>query len=148
VLPEGVPGAIERALDDGKDQKRAATVLQTELARFRAAGMADESEVTPKGRVVMRSVDADAVTLKTLASAITTREGHLVVLVSESSPALVVIARSADVDASASDLLAALIKAFGGRGGGKSNLAQGGGLSASAEAILAEAKRLLGWHEA
>ena len=59
------------------------------------------------------------------------------VLVSTSTPALVVIARSADVDVSAQQLLAALIAQFGGRGGGRPEMAQGGGLTASADAILA-----------
>jgi alanyl-tRNA synthetase len=67
------------------------------------------------------------------------------VLVSESSPALVVIARSADVAVSASEILAGLTARFGGRGGGKPNLAQGGGLAASPQAILAEARSLAGW---
>jgi alanyl-tRNA synthetase len=144
VLPEGVTGAIERALEEAKDHKRTLSVLQMELAGYRAAEMADQAEATPRGRAVFRSIDADAGTLKMLASAVTSRERHLAVLVSESSPALVVIARSPDVDVSAGDLLGALMKTFGGRGGGKPNLAQGGGLASSPQAILAEARRLVG----
>jgi alanyl-tRNA synthetase len=64
------------------------------------------------------------------------RPGHLVVLISTSTPALVVVARSSDVNTSAQQLLATLIAKFGGRGGGKPELAQGGGLVASADAII------------
>ena len=57
-------------------------------------------------------------------------------LVSSSTPALVVIARSADVNVSAQNLLASLIEQFGGRGGGRPELAQGGGLTATPQAIF------------
>ena len=58
------------------------------------------------------------------------------ILVSTSMPALIVIARSSDVDVSAQHLLAQLTMEFGGRGGGRPEMAQGGGLSATAEAIF------------
>jgi alanyl-tRNA synthetase len=51
-------------------------------------------------------------------------------------PALVVIARSSNVDVSAQQLLAKLVSQFGGRGGGRREMSQGGGLSATADAIL------------
>ena len=70
-------------------------------------------------RLVARAIDADANGLKSLATAIAAKPGYLVVLVSASTPALVVIARSADVDVSAQQLLAKLTAQFGGRGGGR-----------------------------
>jgi alanyl-tRNA synthetase len=96
-----------------------------------------------RGRLVLRAVDADANGLKTLAAAIAQSPGFAVVLLSTSTPALVVAARSADVDVSAQQVVAALIASFGGRGGGRPELAQGGGLSASASDILAHARALL-----
>ena len=44
--------------------------------------------------------------------------------------AVVVVARSSDVTVSSHQVLAKLIAQFGGRGGGKGELAQGGGLDA------------------
>jgi alanyl-tRNA synthetase len=44
----------------------------------------------------------------------------------------------------AKDVLAALTAKFGGRGGGSPEIAQGGGLDGDLDAILAEARRLLG----
>ena len=143
VLPEELPVAIERMQGDAKDQKRAIVALRSELARYQAAEMAENAEeITLKAggsacRVVARAVDADANGLKSLASAIAAKSGYLVALVSQSTPALVVIARSADVGVSAPQLLAELIAQFGGRGGGRPEIAQGGGLAASAEAIFA-----------
>ena len=56
-----------------------------------------------------RAIDADANGLKALATAIVAKPGHLVVLVSSSTPALAVVARSADVSLPAQRLLASLI---------------------------------------
>jgi alanyl-tRNA synthetase len=141
-----VPATIERLLADVKGQKRAGTALQMELARYRAAELAASAEATAGGRLVARAIDADAGGLKSLASAIAATPaspGYIVVLVSTSTPSLVVVARSADVDVKANDVLAALTLKFGGRGGGKPDLAQGGGLSGSPQEILDAARAAL-----
>ena len=147
VLPGDLPAGIERLLADTKDQKRAIVGLQGELARYRAEELAAGAEevrlkpdTTDSGamcRLVTRAIDTDANGLKALATAIIAKPGFLVVLVSTSSPALAVIARSADVGVSAQQILASLITQFGGRGGGRPEMAQGGGLTASPDAILA-----------
>jgi alanyl-tRNA synthetase len=65
------------------------------------------------------------------------------VLVSRASPSLIAAARSFDVDMSCQEIVTALTKRFGGRGGGKPDLAQGGGLTESPEGILEAARSLL-----
>jgi alanyl-tRNA synthetase len=160
VLHAELPAAIERLQAEAKEQKRAAAALTADLVRYRAEelaltadAIAPETEPSASAdarppilrvpalvRVVARTVDADAAALKALAAAIATRPGFAVVLLSESKPALVVVARSADVPVSASTVLGVLTARFGGRGGGKPDLAQGGGLDASSEAILAAAR--------
>jgi alanyl-tRNA synthetase len=129
------------------------TALNTDLSRYRAEELAasaveirlkTDSSGSPAHRLVARVVDADPNALKALASAITAKPGHIVVLVSGAVPALVVVARSSDVGLSAQQLLASLLATFGGRGGGKPDFAQGGGLAApSADAILDAAVRSL-----
>jgi alanyl-tRNA synthetase len=135
VLPEELPGAIERLQAEVKDQKRSIGVLQNDLARYRAAELAATAEPMSSHRFVTQAFDADANGLKTLASAITANPGFFVVLTSVATPTLVVVARSADVKLSAQQLLSELIAEFGGRGGGRPELAQGGGLSGTAELI-------------
>jgi alanyl-tRNA synthetase len=135
---------------EAREQKKAAIVLHSELARYRAEELAAAAEpITLTGephetvRLVARAIDADASGLKALATAIVTKPGHLVVLVSSSTPALAVVARSADVSLPAQRLLASLHAVFGGRGGGKSDFAQGGGLTGSPESVLAAARAAL-----
>ena len=140
VLPEELPASIERLQADAKDQKRFLAALQGELARYRAEELAASAEPTAAGKLVARTVDADANGLKALATAIAARPGFVVVLVSSSTPALAVVARSPDVSLSAQQLLASLMAQFGGRGGGKPEFAQGGGLAATPDAILQAAR--------
>jgi alanyl-tRNA synthetase len=119
------------------------TALQSELAVHRAAALVASAEPFDRGRLILQAVDADAGGLKARASAAATAPGHLAVLASVQRPVLVVVARSADLEVEAPRILAALIARFGGRGGGKPDLAQGGGLDAPASAIFEEVRRLV-----
>jgi alanyl-tRNA synthetase len=144
-VPAGaLPEAVERLQADAKDQRRRLADLQCDLARYQAEELAAAAEATAHGRLVLRAFDADAGALKTLAAAVVSRGGLIVVLVSAARPPLVVVARSSDIGISSNQILARLTAKFGGRGGGKPDLAQGGGLEAPAEAILAEVRAMLG----
>jgi alanyl-tRNA synthetase len=143
VLPDDLPAAIERLQADARDHKKAIATLQTELAAFRAEALANEGEAHARGRLLLKALDADAGALKTIASALASRPGLVAVLVSTSTPALIVAARGAEVPVSAHEIVTALTKRFGGRGGGKGDLAQAGGLVASAEDILGAARDLI-----
>ena len=65
------------------------------------------------------------------------------VLVSSSTPALVVVARSADVPVQANAVVAELTARFGGRGGGKAELAQAGGVGGAPQEILDAARAIV-----
>jgi len=140
VLPEEIPASIERLQSETKEQKRSLTALQNELARFRAEELAASAESLHGVRAVLRAVDADANGLKALATAIVSKPGHFVVLTSAVSPLLIVIARSTDVAVAANEILAALIKQFGGRGGGRPEFAQGGGVEVGTQVLLVSAR--------
>ena len=66
-----------------------------------------------------------------------------VMLISASSPAFVVVARSAGVGVDAGAVVKQLMERFGGRGGGKPDLAQAGGLGGDTAEIAAFARPLL-----
>ena len=81
-------------------------------------------------------------TIKLLAQKICARPGVVVLLADESDQIRVVFARSADSPIDVAALLKRTLERFGGRGGGRPHLAQGGGLTASsAEEILDWVKR-------
>src|ERR1043166_8514469 len=143
VLPEEVPQAIEKLQVETKERQKAIGALQLDLARYRAEELAASAQQTAAGRLVAQAVDADANGLKSLASAITANPGFIAVLVSTSTPALVVVARSQDVSVAANQVLSALTSTFGGRGGGKSDLAQAGGLNGDTTAILDAARAVI-----
>ncbi len=144
VLPTELPGAIERLQQEVKDQKRAAVALQLTLAAYEAVALASGAEPFGDGHLVVQAVDADAVKLKALASAIAERPGHVAVLVSRATPVLAVAARAADATMSCHELIASLAKQFGGRGGGKPDLAQCGALQASPNDVIAAVRILVG----
>lgn len=136
VTPEEIPATIERYQVDAKEQRRAFAAAQSELSRYRADEFASAAESIAGIHVVLRAADADANGLKLLAAAVAARPRHAAVLVTNTTPALAVVACSPDTGVQANTVLAALLAKFGGRGGGKPEMAQGGGLSAGSEEIL------------
>jgi alanyl-tRNA synthetase len=143
VLPEDLPASIERLQADLKDQRRAMSAQQIELARYRAGEIAASAEPVAAGRLIVRVIDADANTLKAMATTIASQPGFVVALLSSSSPTLAVIARSDGLNVSAQQVLSVLIGKFGGRGGGRPELAQGGGLTGRPDDIVSAIRRIL-----
>jgi alanyl-tRNA synthetase len=86
----------------------------------------------------------DAQGLKALAMAIVATPGCVACLLNAETPPLVIVARSSDVALDSAAVLRGLIQRFGGKGGGRPELAQGGGLSGEAEIILGAARELIG----
>jgi alanyl-tRNA synthetase len=145
VLPAGLPGAIERLQLQMKDRRAVEKSLQGRLARYVAEELAARAVRTPMGLTVVEVLDGyDAAGLKGLAAALVERSNYVVVLFSATRPALVVTGAAGDSHADAGATLRALVAEFGGKGGGRRDLAQGGGLDGTAEALLAAAARLVG----
>ncbi|MBI2835563.1 MAG: alanyl-tRNA editing protein [Acidobacteria bacterium] len=137
VLPAELPAGIERLQNEAKDQKRVVKALQERLAAHEAEIMAARAKRIGEAFLVVEVAEGyDANGLKGLASTIAARPGRVAVLCSGAGPILAVVARSSDVTLDASVILRALIAEFGGRGGGRPELAQGGGLNGSPQALL------------
>jgi len=144
VAPEDLPAAIERLQADVKDGRRALKGLQERLAGFEAAALAARAEGVEGGRRVVEAVEGqDQNGLKAMALAVCANPGFRVALFSSTPPSLAVVARSADVSFDAGAALKVLVAEFGGRGGGRQDLAQGGGLSGDLDTMLARARALL-----
>ena len=82
----------------------------------------------------------DAIGLKRLASSIAAKPATIAVLITTESPTLAVVSRSQDLSLDTGAVLKSLIDRFGGRGGGKGAMAQGGGLVGDPRAILDAAR--------
>ena len=144
VVPQELPAAIERLQMEGKELRRTIARQQEALAVHEAARLIAGASDTAAGRVVVERLEGwDAAGLKAIASAITTQARCAIVLLSAPSPSAVVVARSPGVTADAASVLKELLARFGGRGGGKPDLAQGGGLVGDAAEMLAAARDLI-----
>ena len=144
VAPEELPAGIERVQEENRELKRRARDLEGRLARFEAEVLVARAVPTPAARMVIEAVpEVDINGLKTLAQHVVARPGHVAALFTAASPVSVVLARSSDVTVDAAALLKQLIAQFGGKGGGRAEMAQGGGMTGEAGAIVARAQEML-----
>ena len=144
VLPAELPAGIERLQGDAKETHRQLKALQSRLAAFEGAALADRAE--PRGglRVVVAALEGwDQNGLKAIASAIAGRPAHVAALFSVPPPSGVVITRAPDAEVDCGAALKKLIERFGGKGGGRAELAQGGGLQGAPDDLVSFARSVL-----
>ena len=139
VPPIEMAASIERMQEDAKAQTRAIRGFQEKLAAHEAQALLS------KGSIIIEAIDGwDAQGIKAIATAITAAEPNAVVaLFTTSTPAQVVVARGAAAAIDAGSVLKQLAAKFGGKGGGKADLAQGGGLTGSASELIASTRALI-----
>lgn len=142
VTAQELPSAIARMQSEEKDLRRAMKRLQQSIAVHEAARLSADAAAN-QGMVVASLPDCDAAGLKVVATTIVARTSAVAALFSTSAPVAVVIALSADRTVDAAAVLRALNARFGGRGGGKPELAQGGGLTGSLDDMIAATRELL-----
>jgi alanyl-tRNA synthetase len=144
VSPAELAPAIERLQAENKALARTARGFQEQLATHLAVELVGAGERVGDRVIVTRAMDGwDAAGLKAIAAGVAAHAGTAVAVFSTTTPALAVVARAPDVAVDAAAVLKALIARFGGKGGGKPDLAQGGGLTGDANDIAAAAKTLL-----
>jgi alanyl-tRNA synthetase len=144
VLPGELPAAIERLQSEGKDLRKQLKDLQTMAAFREGDALAASAEKMPAGHFVAAMLNGwDAAALKMVAARIVSRPGYIAVLVGQFPPAPLVIARSTDVTFDSAALLRALVERHGGKGGGRPELAQGGGLTSPGLDVIQSARELV-----
>jgi len=143
VLPGELPAAVVKLQAELKDAAKSGAALRQELAGFHAIELRQKAEtIGPYRGVLMAQVGEDAAVLKTLAAAIVSEPGLVVVFAGQGRPAPVVVARSADVNIDAGAWIKRATIEFGGRGGGRPEQAQGG-IDATADQVIDFARRTL-----
>jgi len=143
VAPGEVPAGIERLQIEIKEMARGSKEMQARLAAHEADALAARADPIAAGRLVAAALEGwDAGGLKQIAGAIAARPGHVALLLSAAAPSAIVVARSADVRLDAGAMLKQMVARFGGKGGGRPDLAQGGGLEGSSAEMLAHARTL------
>jgi alanyl-tRNA synthetase len=144
VLPHELPNAIERAQLESKELRKTVGRLQGTLAGHEAVKLLGSATEAGNTHIVVQVVEGwDAAGLKAIATALVSHNDVAVCLLSVGDPVAVVVARSQNVAIDAAKALRALLDRFGGRGGGRPDLAQGAGLVGEPSHILAAARDLL-----
>ena len=144
VLPGELPAAIERLQGESKEQRRLLKELQGRLAAHEGDALAAAAVEHGGLRLVAAVLPGwDAAALKTIAARIAERSGHVAVLVGDPPASLIVISRASDVSVDAGAVLKQIVQRHGGKGGGRPELAQGGGLVSPAADVLRSAAEFL-----
>ena len=144
VTPEKLGSEIERIQIGQRDQRRTIRALQSRLASFDAASLVAAGQAVGAATVVVsRLAGHDAGSLKAVAVEVARRPGHVAVLTSDARPVAVVVARAHDVELDAAAVIRGVLDRWDGRGGGRPEVAQGGGLDADPDEVTALARRLL-----
>ena len=145
VAPEEMAAAVERMQGESKSQQRTIREFQEKLAIHEAHALMKNAVSTGSHVVLVEALDGwDAQGLKAVAvAAAAAKPNAVVVLFTMTMPALVVIARGTAATIDAGALLKGLVAKFGGKGGGKPDLAQGGGLIATSAELVGGARSLL-----
>ncbi|MGE5361817.1 MAG: alanyl-tRNA editing protein [Bacteroidales bacterium] len=144
VSMQELPATLERMQADSKDLRKGLKAQQEEMAQYEAIALADRAMQVGERRLVVESLAGrDASALKALATAIASRPGYDAALFSADPPLLAVIARAPGAPLDAPTVLRKLVERFGGKGGGRGDVAQGGGLDGEPSRILEEARTLL-----
>jgi alanyl-tRNA synthetase len=144
VLPADLPAAVERVQAEAKELRRQLRDYQARLANQEADALIASADDTGSVKLVAASLPGwDAAGLKTIAARITQTPGYIAVLVSEPPPAAIVVARAAGLPQDSGALLRHLLGVHGGKGGGRPELAQGGGVMAPAPEVLETARRAI-----
>lgn len=142
VFPHELPDGIARLQAANKDAQRDVKRLREALAAHEGAAWRERAQPVGPARAVVAAAEGyDGGSLKLLAAAAADAPGTCAVFFTTTRPSLVAVAAHASLGrVDAGELVRALCARFGGKGGGKPGLAQGGGLDAPADDLLAFAR--------
>jgi alanyl-tRNA synthetase len=141
VPPIEMAPAIERMQEDAKGAQRTIRGFQEKLATHEAHAL-----LAKGSPIIVEALEGwDAQGLKAIAAAVTASNPSAIVgLFTTTTPAQVVIARGSNANIDAGAVLKRVAAQFGGKGGGKPDLAQGGGFTAASSELIAAVRAAAG----
>ncbi len=142
-----LPEAVGRLQEQNRALQSELKAARERLAAYEAATLLAEASQRDGYRLVARAFARNADEVRLLAQALTAEAGVVALLGAAGERAQLIFARSADLSLDVQPLLKKALEALGGRGGGRPNLAQGGGVSADlaqVQAAIEAAAALLG----
>src|SRR5207237_5153902 len=131
AAPFEAAAAVRTLWDEHQKARKRIEELESELLDYEAAQFPVNA-----GLAVAAFKNRGIENLMSLAGKICARPGTVALLADEGDQLRVVFARSADSTLDVAALLINTLERFGGRGGGRPNIAQGGGLAGNAGEIL------------
>ena len=145
VAPEEMAAAIERMQADAKAQQKIQRGMQDQLATHEAQALIARGTRAGGRLVIVEAIEGwDAQGLKAMAVAAAAIDpAAAIALFTTTTPALAVIAKGPDGGIDAGAVLKELVAKFGGKGGGKADLSQGGGLGGTSLELIASARALM-----
>lgn len=128
VKDREVATAVQRLFAEAAEQRRELQQLRGELLPQEAQRLLAQANTWEGRRVVVQAfAGRDVVELRRLASLLTASSGVIALLGTGGQQARVVFARSSDAGVDMAGLVSRTCKELGGKGGGQTDLAQGGG---------------------
>jgi alanyl-tRNA synthetase len=144
VHPQELPSAVEKLQAEGKSLRKTVVGLQAALAVHEADRLLAAAPQAGGRRVITEIYDGwDAAALKTIASSLIARDPVAVALVASASAVTLVVACTPSLGLDAGAVVRQLTGRFGGRGGGRADLAQAGGLAGHPGEIASAARAML-----
>jgi len=125
VTPDQLPSSVLRFFNEWKDLRKQLDSMRSKDAKGKVSDLMKGAEVVGDHRVVTHVGDYDMKALIGLASQLTADEKVIAVL--GSTDGRMVVGRSNDVDLDAREIMSVAMEVLEGKGGGKADLAQGGG---------------------
>ncbi|HUE85009.1 MAG TPA: DHHA1 domain-containing protein [Vicinamibacterales bacterium] len=142
VPPADLAAAVEKLQHETRALQKTIRAQQERLAGHEAEALVARAQRADDRLIVVDAFEGwDAAGLKALATAaIKIAPSAAIALFSRTEPPIVVIAAGRETPVDASAVLKSITARFGGKGGGKRELAQGGGFSAPVDELLEAAR--------
>lgn len=132
-----LPETVARLQEQNRALQSELRAAREQLAVYEARSLLASASAQGAYRLVARAFARSADEVRLLAQALVAESGVIALLGATGEKAQLIFARSADVSLDVVPLLKKALDQLGGRGGGRPNMAQGGGVNADVDQVQA-----------